>query len=55
MEAVTTALTTGITPTILFGSLALLAPLVITAVVVSFGNHKLGKVVKGVGKGNARI
>lgn len=55
MDAVVTALTSGITSTALFGALAALAPLVVVAVIVSFANTKLGKVVRGLGHGRAKI
>lgn len=55
MTDVVTALTTGITPAALFSSLAAVAGLVTTAVLVSFGIGVLRRTVSGIGKGKARI
>ena len=53
MEATVTALTTAVTPTILFASLATLAPLIGMGLVVGFaltiGRRVIGKLGKGKG------
>jgi len=55
VDAVVTAISTGVTPTTLFASLADVAPLVITGLVVGFSFYVLRKVVGGLGKGKAKI
>ena len=57
MNTFVTALTgtEGITSANLWSELAGAATLITTAVIVGFGIYKVGKVIKGLGKGKVRI
>lgn len=55
MEAVITALTTGLTPTAFFAIVADLVPLILVLVPVSLGLYFLRKLIKGAGKGKVRF
>ena len=58
MNAFVTALTAaegGITAAGLWGVLTGLAGLVVIGILVGFGNHKLSRVVSGLGRGKAKI
>lgn len=55
MSAVITALTAGLTETAFFSVLAELVPFIIMIVPVAFGFYLFRKLVKGAGKGKARV
>lgn len=55
MEALVTALTTAITPTALWGAITPFAPLVAVLVIFAFSYGVVHKVIKGAGKGKAKI
>lgn len=55
MEAVISALTTGVTSQVMFGTLAEIMPFVITLLPFSLGLHFLRKLVKGAGTGKVRF
>jgi hypothetical protein len=55
MDAVITALTTGLTPAVFYGQIADLVPLLIVLVPIVLGLHFLRKVVKGSAKGKVRF
>lgn len=55
MDAVVTALTTGITPTVIFRVVADIIPFVITMVPIALGLYLLRKLVKGAGKAKVRF
>lgn len=55
MEAVVTALTTGITADTIFSVVAEVIPFVVVMVPVALGLYLLRKVVKGAGKGKVRF
>lgn len=55
MEAVVTALTTGITATTIFGVVADVMPFVVTMVPIALGLYLLRKLIKGAGKAKVRI
>lgn len=55
MEAIVTALNTGITSDTLFGTVAELMPWVITLTIASLGLHFLRKLIQGAGKGKVRF
>lgn len=55
MNSVVTALTTGITPTVIFSQVASIVPVLVIAVPVALGLGILRKVVSGLGKGKAKF
>ena len=55
MEAVITALTTGLTPTVFFAQVAALVPFLIVIVPVALAVYFLRKMVKGAGKAKVRF
>ena len=55
MEAVVTALTTGLTPAVFFDTIAKVIPFVIVLVPVCLGLYFLRKLIKGSGKGKVRF
>lgn len=55
MDAVITAITTALTPTVFFGVIADLVPLIIVLVPISLGLYFLRKLVKGSAKGKVRF
>ncbi len=55
MEAVITALTTGLTPAVFFDTVADIVPFIITIVPVALGTYFLRKLVKGAGKAKVRF
>ena len=55
MDAVISALTTGITSEVMFATLADIMPLVITLVPFSLGLYFLRKLVKGAGHGKVKF
>lgn len=55
MDAVVTALTTGLTPAVFFAQIADIVPLLIILVPVALGLHFLRKVVKGSAKGKVKF
>lgn len=55
MEAVISALTTGLTPAVYFDTLADIVPFIITIVPVALGVYFLRKLVKGAGKAKVRF
>lgn len=55
MEAVITALTSGLTPAVYFDTLADIVPFIITIVPVALGVYFLRKLVKGAGKAKVRF
>lgn len=55
MEAVVSALTTGLTPSVFFDTVADIIPFVIVLVPVCLGLYFLRKLIKGAGKGKVRF
>lgn len=55
MEAVVSALTTGLTPAVFFDTVADTIPFVIVLVPVCLGLYFLRKLIKGAGKGKVRF
>lgn len=55
MEAIITALTTGLTADALLGVVADLVPFIVMIVPVALGVHFLRKLVKGAGKAKVRF
>lgn len=55
MDAVITALTTGLTPAVFFDTVADIIPFVIVLVPVCLGLYFLRKLIKGAGKGKVRF
>ena len=55
MEAVVTALTTGLTPAVFFDTVAKVIPFVVILVPVCRGLYFLRKLIKGSGKGKVRF
>lgn len=55
MEAVISALTTGVTSSVMFGTLAEIMPFVITLIPFALGLHFLRKLVSGAGKGKVKF
>lgn len=55
MEAVISALTTGLTPAVYFETLADIVPFIITIVPVALGVYFLRKLVKGAGKARVKF
>lgn len=55
MDAVVSALTTGLTSDVMFETLSEVMPLVITIVPFALGLYFLRKLVKGFGKGKVRF
>lgn len=55
MDAVISALTTGLTPEVIFGVVADLVPFIITMVPVALGIYFLRKLIKGAGKAKVRM
>lgn len=55
MEPVISALTTGLTPTVFFDTVADLVPFIIVIVPVALGTYFLRKLVKGAGKAKVRF
>ena len=55
MQAVISALTTGVTSQVMFGTLAEIIPFVITLIPFALGLMFLRKLVKGAGKGKVRF
>ena len=55
MEAVITALTSGLTPTVFFDVVADLVPFIIVIVPVALGTYFLRKLVKGSGKAKVKF
>lgn len=55
MEAVVSALTTGLTPAVFFDTVAKVIPFVIVLVPVCLGLYFLRKLIKGAGKGKVRF
>ena len=55
MDAVITALTTGLTPSVFFETVAKVIPFVVILVPVCLGLYFLRKLIKGAGKGKVRF
>lgn len=55
MEAVITALTTALTPTVFYSQIASLVPLIVVLVPVALGIYFLRKLVKGAGKAKVKF
>lgn len=55
MEAVVTALTTGLTPAKFYAVVADLVPFIVVLVPVALGTYFLRKLVKGAGKAKVRF
>ena len=55
MNGVVTAITTGLTPTVFFGVIADLVPLIILLVPIALGLYFLRKLVKGSAKGKVKF
>lgn len=55
MSAVISALTSGVTSAVMFGTLAEVIPFVITLIPFALGLMFLRKLVKGAGKGKVRF
>jgi hypothetical protein len=55
MDAVITAITTGLTPTVFFDTITDLVPFIIVLVPISLGLYFLRKLVKGSAKGKVRF
>lgn len=55
MDAVITALTTGLTPTVFFDIVADIVPFIIVMVPIALGLYFLRKLVKGAGKGKVKF
>lgn len=55
MDAVVTAITTGLTPTVIFGVIADVVPLIILLVPIALGLYFLRKLVKGSAKGKVKF
>lgn len=55
MEAVVTALTTGITPAVIMGQVGDLVPFLVVIVPTALGLYFLRKLVKGAAKGKVRF
>lgn len=55
MEAVVTAITAGVTPAVVFGQIATVAPIVVGALLVGYGLTFLRRSVGGAAKGKAKI
>lgn len=55
MDAIISALTTGLTSSVLLGVVADLVPFIIVIVPVALGIYFLRKLVKGAGKGKVRF
>lgn len=55
MDAVVTALTTGLTPAVFFGIVADIVPFIIVMVPIALGLYFLRKLVKGAGKGKVKF
>lgn len=55
MDTVITALTTDLTPTVFFGIIADLVPLIVVLVPISLGLYFLRKLVKGAAKGKVKF
>ena len=55
MEAVISALTTGVTSEVMFGTLKEVIPFVITLIPFSLGLYFLRKLVKGAGHGKVKF
>lgn len=55
MQAVVSALTTGLTPAVFFATVADIIPFVVVLVPVCLGLYFLRKLIKGAGKGKVRF
>lgn len=55
MEAVISALTTGLTPAVFFAVVADIVPFIVTIVPIALGVYFLRKLVKGAGKAKVRF
>lgn len=55
MDAVITALTTGLTPAVFFDTVADVVPFIVVMVPIALGLYLLRKLVKGAGKGKVRF
>lgn len=55
MEAVISALTSGLTPTVFFDVVADLVPFIVLIVPIALGVYFLRKLVKGAGKAKVRF
>lgn len=55
MEAVISALTTGLTPAVFFAVVADIVPFILTIVPIALGVYFLRKLVKGAGKAKVRF
>lgn len=55
MDAVITALTTALTPTVFFGIIADLVPFIVVLVPIALGLYFLRKLVKGASKGKVKF
>lgn len=55
MEAVISALTTGVTSQVMFGTLAQIIPFVVTLIPFALGLMFLRRLVKGAGKGKVKF
>jgi hypothetical protein len=55
MDAVITALTTGLTPTVFFNVVADLVPFLLVIIPVALGVYFLRKLIKGAGKAKVRF
>ena len=55
MNAVISALTTGLTPAVFFGTVADLVPFLLVIIPVALGVYFLRKLIKGAGKAKVRF
>ena len=55
MEAIMTAVTAGLTPTVIMGTIGQLVPYLIIIVPVAFGIYELRKLIKGTAKGKVQF
>lgn len=55
MEAVVTAITTGLTPTVIYGQIENVVPVLILLVPIALGLYFLRKLVKGAAKGKVKF
>jgi hypothetical protein len=55
MNDVVTAITTGLTPTVIYGQITTLVPILILLVPIALGLYFLRKLVKGAAKGKVKF
>jgi len=55
MDAIVTAITTALTPTVFFGVIADLVPFIVVLVPIALGLYFLRKLVKGSAKGKVKF